>query len=406
MCPEFWDAISVPPVADNIRECLGFVAAMAVMAASAALNYYLTQKTNQQNRDWQLEDQEHQDEREDNALSRRISDAQNAGLSPLAALNTGAAQATTVNRATAQIPSLDSAPLMSYLTDSDMTDKKTESDEKIERMRGDNAYAIAKLQSDTQKGISQDNIKSNESIASANRQSSESIASANRQSNESIESDKLAESARQADNSLLQKDSEMNLDYIKSVNNSNALYAQLQASAESFNAEQLSKVVDSNIDAEKQWCNDMGVTFKVESVSIRTPEDWKKYQSMLSAYESRKNSIMSTYQSYRDANKDNPEALASLYSKNKSKSGGLSAGLQLPETMQSLGNVGKLGANGSLQGQFSDGETVSKSEYNERLSMRALIGNQTLTYPVPRVTYQSPKPVISDWRANTNYKRR
>ena len=406
MCPEFWDAVSVPPVAENIRECLGFVAAMAVMAASAALNYYLTQKTNEQNRDWQLEDQEHQDEREDNALSRRINDAQNAGLSPLAALSTGAAQATTVNRATAQIPSLDSAPLMSYLTDSDMTDKKTASDEKIERMRGDNAYAIAKLQSDTQKGISQDNIKSNESIASANRQSSESIAAENRQSNESIESDKLAESARQADNALLQRDSEMNLDYIKSVNNSNALYAQLQASAESFNAEQLSKVVDSNIDVEKQWCNDMGVTFKVEAVSIRTPEDWKKYQSMLSAYESRKNSIMSTYQSYRDANKDNPEALASLYSKNKSKSGGISAGVQLPETMQSLGNVGKLGANGSLQGQFSDGETLSKSEYNERLSMRALIGNQTLTYPVPRVSYESPKPQISDWRANTNYKRR
>ena len=400
MCPEFWDAISVPPVADNIRECLGFVAAMAVMAASAALNYYLTQKTNQQNRDWQLEDQEHQDEREDNALSRRISDAQNAGLSPLAALNTGAAQATTVNRATAQIPSLDSAPLMSYLTDSDMTDKKTESDEKIERMRGDNAYAIAKLQSDTQRRTCQDNIKSNESIAAQNRQSNETIAAENRQSNETIEANKLAESARQADNALLQKDNEMNLDYIKSVNNSNALYAQLQASAESFNAEQFSKIVDSNIEAEKQWCNDMGVTLDVKTIEIKTPEDWIRYRSLLAGYESHKDSIMSTYQSYRDANKDNPEALASLYSKSGSKSanGRLSVG----------GKIIGQGFNAGVDagGSESESETQSKSEYNERLSMRALIGNQTLTYYVPKVSYNSPKPAIKDWSSNTNYKRR
>lgn len=377
------------------RPQLGFVAALGLMAVSAAVNYYLTTKNNEKNREWHNEDQAHQDEREDTALTRRVQDAQNAGLSPLAALQTGAASSTPVSQAPAQAPSLDTDSLMNYITEQDTTDKNNNTQKVVEKMRGDNAYSIALLQSETQKKISEDNIKSNESIAKANRDSNEQIAS-----------NQLEESARQADNNLLQKDNEMNLDYCKSVNNNNALYAEIQASAQAFNAEQFSKVVDQNIQAEKSWCDDMGVTFKAIPIEINTPEDWKKYQSMLSAYETRKNSIMDTYQSYRNANAQNPEALASLYSKSKSKAFGGKLGANLPENMQPLGNIGKLGVDVGVNGQGSESEMLSKSEYNERLSMRALIGNQTLGYPVPKVGYNTPKPNIKDWSANKNYKKR
>ena len=106
---------------------------------------------------------------------------------------------------------------------------------------------------------------------------------------------------------------------------------------------------------------------------------------------------MSTYQDYRKANEQNPEALASLYSTSKSKAFGGKVGANLPENLQPLGNIGKLGVDVGVNGQGSESETFSKSEYNERMTMRALIGNQTAVYPVPRVRRGAPAPKLETW---------
>lgn len=368
------------------RPQIGFVAAMGISLAATALSSWLNKKfqddTNQQNRDWHNEDQDRLEAREDTALSRRVTDARNAGLSPLAALQTGAAQSSMLQQAPAQSIQADLSALSDLAQADETTTKEIESAEKIEDMRGKNAYKIATLEARTQRQNAVDNIRSNEKIASANRKSNENIAS-----------NALGEQKREFDQEYIQKDNQMNLDYIKSVNNNQMLMAELQANADNFNAEQFSKIVDSNIEAQKSWCQDMGISFKVEEIDINTPEDWKKYQSKLASYENLKQSVMSTYQDYRKANEQNPEALASLYSKSKSGSGGVNVGL--PENMQPLGNIGKLSA--GVNGQLSSSETMSKSEYNERMSMKALIGNQTAVYPVPRVRRGVPAPKLQTW---------
>lgn len=369
------------------RPQIGFVAAMGLSLAATALSAYLNKKfqddTNQQNRDWHNEDQDRLEAREDTALSRRVTDAKNAGLSPLAALQTGAAQSSMVQQAPAQSIQADLSALSDLVQADETTQKEVESAEKIEDMRGKNAYQIATLEAQTQRKNAVDNIKSNEKIAAANRTSNENIAA-----------NALGEQKREFDQEFIQKDNQMNLDYIKSVNNNQMLMAELQANTDNFNAQQFSKIVDSNIDAQRSWCNDMGVTFNVEEVDINTPEDWKKYQSMLTSYENRKQSVMNTYQDFRNANKDNPEALASLYSKSKNVAGGANA--KLPENLQPLGNIGNIGL--GVNGQYSDSQTMSKSEYNERMTMKALVGNQSLTYPVPRVRRGTPAPQLRDWK--------
>lgn len=366
----------------QIGALAAFGIAMATTLVSAYLNKKITDDTNQQNRDWHNEDQDRLEAREDTALSRRVTDAKNAGLSPLAALQTGAAQSSMVQQAPAQAWQADLSAISDLAQADETTSKEVESNEKIEQMRGENAYKIATLEAQTQRRNCISNIVANKKM------NDDTIAS-----NEKIAGDKLAEEKRQFDANYIQKDNQMNLDYIKSVNNNKMLQAELQANADNFNAQQFSKIVDSNIDAQRSWCNDMGVTFKVQEVDINTPEDWKKYQSMLSSYENRKQSIMTTYQDYRNSNKDNPEALASLYSKSKNIAGGANA--KLPENMQPLGNIGSVGL--GLNGQYSDSQTVSKSEYNERMTMKALIGNQSLTYPVPRVRRGAPAPELEKW---------
>lgn len=350
--------------------------------ASAAINKWISDDTNRQNREWHNEDQDRLEAREDTALSRRVTDARNAGLSPVAALQTGAASSSMVQQSPAQAWQADLSALSDLAISDNETTKQVESAEKIEDMRGKNAYKIATLEARTQRQNSVDNIKSNEKIAAANRTSNENIAA-----------NALGEQKREFDQEYIQKDNQMNLDYIKSVNNNQMLMAELQANADNFNAQQFSKIVDSNIEAQKSWCQDMGISFKVEEIDINTPEDWKKYISKLASYENLKQSVMSTYQDYRKANEQNPEALASLYSKSKSGSGGVNVGL--PENMQPLGNIGKLSA--GVNGQLSSSETMSKSEYNERMSMKALIGNQTAVYPVPRVRRGVPAPKLQTW---------
>lgn len=368
------------------RPQIGFVAAMGLSLAATALSSYLNKKfqddTNQQNRDWHNEDQDRLEAREDTALSRRVTDAKNAGLSPLAALQTGAAQSSMVQQAPAQSIQADLSALSDLAQSDETVTKEIESAEKIEDMRGKNAYKIATLEARTQRQNAVDNIKSNEKISKDNRTSNENIAA-----------NALGEQKREFDAEYIQKDNQMNLDYIKSVNNNQMLMSELQANADNFNASQFSKIVDSNIDAQRAWCQDMGITFQVEEVDINTPEDWKKYQSKLASYENLKQSVMSTYQDYRKANEGNPEALASLYSKSKAGAGGVNIGL--PENMQPLGNIGKFSA--GVNGQLSSSETMSKSEYNERMSMKALIGNQTAVYPVPRVRRGVPAPKLQTW---------
>lgn len=370
----------------QIGAIAAFGIAMATTLVSAYLNKKINDDTNQQNRQWHNEDQDRLEGREDTALTRRVQDAQNAGLSPLAALQTGAAQSSMTQQAPAQAWQADLSAISDLAQSDETTSKQIESNEKIEKMRGENAYKVATLEAQIQRKNAVDNIKSNEKIASANRTSNENIASNN-----------LAEQRREFEKTYIQKDNQMNLDYIISVNNNQMLMAELQANAENFNAEQFSKIVDSNIEAQKSWCQDMGISFKVEEVDINTPEDWKKYQSKLASYENLKQSVMNTYQDYRNSNAQNPEALASLYSKSKSKGFGGKVGANLPQNMQPLGNIGSLGVDVGVNGQGAESETFSKSEYNERMTMRALIGNQTAVYPVPRIRRGAPAPKLESW---------
>ena len=188
------------------RPQIGVIAAFGIAMATTLVSAYLNKKinddTNQQNRQWHNEDQDRLEGREDTALTRRVQDAQNAGLSPLAALQTGAAQSSMTQQAPAQAWQADLSAISDLAQSDETTSKQIESNEKIEKMRGENAYKVATLEAQIQRKNAVDNIKSNEKIASANRTSNENIASNN-----------LAEQRREFEKTYIQKDNQMNLDH-------------------------------------------------------------------------------------------------------------------------------------------------------------------------------------------------
>lgn len=398
--PQFWAAIG----------------AVAAAVGSAVLNYYFQTKTNEQNREWQKEDQEHQDQREDNSFSRRVADVQNSGLSPLAALQTGAAQSTTVSQAPAQAPQMDFSSLVGYLTDNEVTDKKTESDEKIAQLRSDtdlsieksrsetaeknreNALKISKLEIEKDLSVARANIRSNQRINADNNIAAQQRQDTINETQQAIAGADRDERARESDNQLISKDNEMNLEYAKSLNTLQGIEDSLSAGAAKYSVEQMNAMVQTNVDAEKSWANLFGVRFKAQAVDVdlNNPEDLKKYEAMLSTYRNRQSELMGRYQTLRDGSKGNELGfIRNFYSHSWSNNKSTSVDGSVGKSSRESGRNAPFGSiSGSLGVTTGDGASASSTtgldNDNTMRNLYSEFKNESpLIYPYPRYYYST-----------------
>lgn len=391
-------------------------AVAAISIATAVGNYFMTKNANEQNREWQQEDQKHQDQREDTALSRRVADAQNAGLSPLAALQTGAAQSTTISQAPAQASQMDMSSLIGYITDNEVTDTKTTADKDIAKLRADTDLSIEKSRSETsdknrenalkiskleiQKDISvaRANIRSNQRINADNNVAAQQRQDTINETQQAIAGADRDERARESDNALVSKDNEMNLEYAKSLNTLQGIEDSLSAGAAKYSVEQMNAMVQTNVNAEKSWANLFGVRFKAQAVDVdlNNPEDLKKYEAMLSTYRNRQSELMGRYQTLRDGSKGNELGFirnfySHSWSNNKSTSvdGSLSNGSREGGRGSPFSSIA-----GSLGVTTGDGASASSTTgLDADNTMRNLYSEfknePPLIYPYPRYYYST-----------------
>lgn len=335
------------------------IAAVAGIAMSA-YNAHQTEKANRKNRDWTESENQKTREAEAHALQTRTDDAVQAGFSPLAALDTGAAQVSNPLNYTAQAPQMDLSSMIGAVSDAGMTISNQYAQQKLQKAQladnaanRDNQYKIAKLQCQSQKDIAADNISSAEKIADD-------------------------------ENSL--KWIKMNQDYSVAQNNLQLLLSKSQSDTSKVNTDikhQQQQQIVNSLDA---WAKGLGIRIRYTYIDTSTDKGKALYDARMKAFQSRVgNSFTNMSSWYKNAS---PEERAEFWSKaqGENKSGSLDVGAKLPGLLKGVG--GNIGVAGSV----GENESVSSKMRSDVMAIQAQqwFGKGELVFPLEQLRSSAP----------------
>lgn len=337
------------------------IAAVAGMAMSA-YNANQTEKANRKNREWTENENEKTREAEAHALQTRTDDAVQAGFSPLAALETGAAQVSNPLSYTAQAPQMDLSSMIGAVSDAGMTISNQYAQQKLQKAQladnaanRDNQYKIAKLQCQSQKDIANDNIASAEKIADD-------------------------------ENSL--KWIKMNQDYSVAQNNLQLLLSKSQSDTSKANTDikhQQQQQIVNSLDA---WAKGLGIRIRYTYIDTSTDKGKALYDARMRAFQSRVgNSFTNMSSWYKNAS---PEERAEFWSKSsgENKGGSIDVSAQLPGVLKKSGPAGSVGVSGSI----GENESVSSKMRSDVMAIQAQqwFGKGELVFPLEQLRSSAP----------------
>lgn len=250
---------------DDVAAAMIVTAAVSavVSAASTAYNGYQTDRTNQQNKDLYNQGLQANKEVAQNGLSWKVTDAKNAGLSPLAALgaSTHGNVASTTNP-TMQAPQADPSALISSLTSisNEFSNRKTRLD-------------VEKSQASTARG----RFWTDSYIAELNRDSNEKIAKARLDFDKAKAENEMSEMIRQYNSTYA-------LD-LQKINSANSLqYKMLQTTVDENTAKRLEKIADSQFDMLSTFAKNNGLYIKSVIFPINDEKDLQQWFTLNSDF--------------------------------------------------------------------------------------------------------------------------
>lgn len=354
---------------------------------------------NKENRDWQSAENEKTREMERNALSIRTQDAMNAGFSPLAALDTGAAQVSSPTSpesflAPGQASQMDLSSLASLgsALENDDTQKK------IAKLQSDTSLASTKYQSDT-----------SEAIAILQTQSAEKIANAN-----------IASAEAMADDRNKLEWIKMNQAYSLGMGQIQAQMNQLETNVNKDAYLEQVRQDNLTIDGVKDMARNMGFRVHFQRVDISTEKGKAYFNKLMSGFTSDVNRGVKNMSAwYKTAS---PEERSAMFSRNsgsnksKNYAGGLN--LNLPNKITKAfsygapqsgvaGTIG-VGAEGSYGTTDGSSEGFAQQQMSQVQAIKAASwfspGGQALIYPVPTRGYKSGGKDINFYQTPKSWK--
>ena len=342
------------------------IAATAGLIASA-YNNYQTNKTNKENQEWTSEENEKTREAEAHALQTRTEDAVNAGFSPLAALDTGAAQVSSPLQYRGDAAQMDFSSMIGAVSDAGMTIS--------------NQYAQEKLQKEQLK----DNSK--------NRDSQYQIAQLQCQSQKDIASANIASAEQMADDANRLKWIEMNQNYSVAQNNLQALLSRQDTDVAKANADILHQQNQETIKSMDAWAQTMHLHVNYKYYDCSTEQGLQEYNTAMSYFQSQLQTGFHNMSAWY--NSASPEERAQLWSKSTNES--RNNGFGLNSKIQDLPISG--GLNVSIGSGSGDSETSQMREDVQAMQANKWFG--LLVMPLKSVGSGSYYPK-SNWYSTPN----
>lgn len=231
------------------------IAGITTLVATA-YNAYNQNKINSENQEWTEEQNEKGYEYQKHALQYKVEDARNAGLSPLAALNSSGSANPVLSQYQGQAPQMDVSQLLNSFTQLSSEGSSEASQKYIQDMINsqkdkDNSVNMR---------IAAWQLESNEKTLSWSLQSAEKIAKQNNDTQLEMTVKRIAEDARQFNQSNIIRIQELNL------------------AVDKENSFAFSRSVDSDLDNFKSLASEFGMNVQYYDFSIsgKNKDEYKK----------------------------------------------------------------------------------------------------------------------------------